>query len=403
MHFRRCFLFLCLGFFACSEANEDVRTSTARRFIESIRAEAAPDKRVAVWQPELARTDRRLDRYVLRGETNLPDAKRALTDSLDAAGIAFVDSLSVLPDRVELGEQIHALVNLSVANIRSQPKHSAELATQATLGTPLNVLKRRDDWYYIQTPDGYLGWLDAGGLALKTTDEMTDWFRSERVVYLPDFGVSYMVDHPEDAVVSDVLAGAILQRAGSQFGVTTVRYPDGREADLPDDEVMAYGAWLASRQATAEGILFDAYQLLGRPYLWGGTSNRAMDCSGFTKIVFYQNGILLPRDASQQVHVGELITTDTAELDRLERGDLLFFGRKATVDRSERTTHVAIYAGNGRIIHASGRVLEESLRRGDPGFAEHRLTSFLRAKRILGSEGRNGVRQLRNVGMYRTP
>jgi cell wall-associated NlpC family hydrolase len=91
---------------------------------------------------------------------------------------------------------------------------------------------------------------------------------------------------------------------------------------------------------------------------------------------------MLPRDASQQVHTGVEVETDTT-FSNLLPGDLLFFGRKATADKPEKITHVAIYQGDGAIIHASGQVREESLRRGDSTFTEYRLTSFVRAKRML--------------------
>ena len=397
---RQVLCLLLFTVFASCLLEEDNNQETARQIIDQLKTEFAPDKRVAIWNVELDRKDQAKSVYTLRGETNLPEAKDNLIDSLDAAGIKLQDSIRMLPDLDQLEEKVFGLVNLSAANIRSNPKHSAELATQSTLGTPLNVLKKQDGWYLVQTPDGYLGWLDGGGLELKTREEMQEWFNAPRVVYLPDSGISYDPDNPEDVPVSDLMAGAILQNAGSQYGVTTVRYPDGREASIIDTELMDYEEWITSRRATDQNILFNAYQLRGRPYLWGGTSNRAMDCSGFTKTVYYLNGILLPRDASQQVHVGMPVETDTSTWKNLQAGDLLFFGRAATEEKGEKVTHVAIYVGDGKIIHASGRVREESLRRGDPSFTEYRLKSFLRARRILGSEGKNGVRALKNVPVY---
>jgi len=117
--------------------------------------------------------------------------------------------------------------------------------------------------------------------------------------------------------------------------------------------------------------------------------------------VFYLNGVQIGRDASQQVHAGVEIATDST-LANLKAGDLLFFGRAATADKKERINHVAIYLGNGQMIHSSGDagVKIESLYRKDANFVAHRLKSFIRAKRMLISLGRNGVDLLRDLPAY---
>ncbi|MCB0582548.1 MAG: C40 family peptidase, partial [Phaeodactylibacter sp.] len=232
-----------------------------------------------------------------------------------------------------------------------------------------------------------------------TEAEYGQWQQAEKVVYLPDQGFSLAEPTPAARRVSDLLAGNILAYLGSRMGFSQVQYPDGRSACVPDEAVMNYELWLASHNPDAEKIIETAFRFMGRPYLWGGTSGKGVDCSGFTKTVFYLNGLLLPRDASQQVHVGTPVETDTT-LAGLQPGDLLFFGRKASEEKPERITHVAIYLGDGRIIHASGKVEVESLRRGDPDFTEYRLNSFVRAKRMLEGPEKAGVLPLEKVTMY---
>src|SRR5690606_10080553 len=102
--------------------------------IEHFRTVHAPDKRVALF-------DIQWEKAELKGETNLPEALGHLKDSLSAAGFDYKDGVAVLPDASLAGEH-YGVVTLSVANLRSQPKHSAELSTQATLGTPIMVLKK---------------------------------------------------------------------------------------------------------------------------------------------------------------------------------------------------------------------------------------------------------------------
>ena len=112
------------------------------------------------------------------------------------------------------------------------------------------------------------------------------------------------------------------------------------------------------------GELLEKYarDFLGSPYLWGGTSTKGMDCSGFTKTVYLLNGFIIPRDASQQIHAGEVVD-EHLNFEGLEKGDLMFFGTKATDNNEQRVTHVGIWLGNGKgeFIHSASKVRLSSI------------------------------------------
>ncbi len=374
--------FLLILFTGCLD-NEKVYLG--QDLIDEVKSEFVPDRRVNIFDVKSTRTE---DGILLTGETNLPAAKEHLLHKTSKLDFTVTDSIKVLP-AAELKGKNFGVVRLSVANLRSAPKHSAELSTQATLGLPLKVWKKEGDWYYVQTPDGYLGWLDADGFTLMNGEDFQAWTQAEKVIITAD-GKKIMQG---EAVVSDVLPGNILRKGESGKKQTEVIFPDGRSGRLANGDVRDLKKWLIETEADTTGIFAAARRMNGVPYLWGGTSPKGMDCSGYTKQIFFENGILLPRDASQQVHVGELIEKDTT-LSNLLPGDLLFFGKAATPQKKERVSHVAIYLGDGKIIHAAGNVRTQSLRRGEPDFAEDRLLTYLRAKRILGSEGKNGVVKL---------
>ena len=90
-----------------------------------------------------------------------------------------------------------------------------------------------------------------------------------------------------------------------------------------------------------------AKKFIGVPYRWGGSSRReGFDCSGLTMVVYQLNGLNLPRSSKQQYRVGRPIRRS-----QLSQGDLVFFATSG----GRRVSHVGIYVGNGRFIHAPGR------------------------------------------------
>ena len=111
------------------------------------------------------------------------------------------------------------------------------------------------------------------------------------------------------------------------------------------DAVRSPSADDAVRSAAERLVLTTARKYLGVRYRLGGTRPAAFDCSGFVRYVFGRHGLTLPRTAKEQSAVGRSVTVG---LDTLEVGDLLFFRTPRG-----RAGHVAIYAGEGRIIHAS--------------------------------------------------
>ncbi len=122
-----------------------------------------------------------------------------------------------------------------------------------------------------------------------------------------------------------------------------------------------FAAFSASAQSLTDSIVAKARSQIGTRYKLGGlVPNRALDCSGLVKVVMSALNMVLPRTARQQATMGEEIPKDLAAL---KPGDLLTFGR------GKKVSHIGIYVGEGRMVHASTskhRVIETQLSARSP-------------------------------------
>ena len=368
--------------------------SSITQIIESFTQRFAPDKRTAIFQIDAFKQNNQL---ILTGRTNLFGAKSFLLDRLKIEKVNLVDEIKTLPEP-ELEDKIYGLVEVSVCNIRYSPKHAGELASQALMGMPVRVLEKEDNgWLLIQTPDQYISWVDRGAITMMNKEGIDRWKAVPKVIYTRAYGSAYSEPDEESATVSDLVAGCMMELVAEKGDFYQVLFADQRIGFIPKNESNVYNEWLTKISASEESLIKTAKRLLGVPYLWGGTSFKGVDCSGFTKTVYFLNGIVLPRDASQQVMIGE--TTDkTGNWNELKPGDLLFFGEKRE-DGSERVIHVAMWLGNGEYIHASDKVRVSSMITTASNYDDYNAKRYLRAKRILKT-GMAGVGVLKNNVVY---
>jgi len=365
---------------ACSREEKSAPADASMTdLIQPVKEEFCPDRRVAVFDITV---EKRGNDIVLRGEVDNAAAKDKLIAAVKSkTSGAILDSVLLLPDP-KLGDKTYGIIPLSVGNMRSKPGSAEELGSQVLMGMVVKVLKKQRGYYYVQSHDKYLGWIDGAEIHLVTQSEADAWSAAPKVIATAIYATIREQPSTRSLPVSDLVAACLMKRLGDKGQWISVELPDGRKGFVERTAVQDYQTWKQSRRLTGANITRDAKALLGIPYLWGGTSTKSMDCSGFTKTVYRLNGLELNRDADQQATMGTPVPY-TDDMQKFRTGDLLFFGQKAAAEKPERITHVGIYLEKKQFIHSSGRVQLGSFDPASPYYEGRLLERFVRARRVI--------------------
>lgn len=380
---------------ACQNKEEKTPYPELNTLVDSVRMKYVPDRRDNVYDIKIVENE---GKPVIKGVTSLEEAKADLLEQIRKSNPAAIDSISVLPDET-VGEKTYGVINVSVADARMGASYAAEMGTQLLLGAPVQVLQH-DDWWRIKSAEGYVAWTTGGSFVRMTKDDFNKWITAKKIIFTDDYGFGYENPDEKKQRVSDLAFGNMLKLEADNGRFYKVSYPDGRIAYILKSQSKPYEEWLASVKLTEESILEKALSLKGIPYTWGGTSVKGMDCSGFTKTVMLMHGIILMRDASQQVKTG--IPVDISNgYENLRPGDLMFFGKKAQDGKKERIRHVAFYKGDKEFIHASGYIRINSLDSTKANYDELNTREFVRASRVIGAVDTKGIWSINNSPLYK--
>ena len=274
----------------------------------------------------------------------------------------------------------YGIATQSVINLRQMPSFAAEMGTQALMGMPVHILETKHGWSRVMTPDGYTSWTTQESFQPMTIEQYKAWNAAPKMIVTVYFTVLRAQPSQNAPVVSDVVWGDILRQNGTYGAYYRLLLPDGRTAFLQKAYAIPFDQWLTTRRPTAQNIIATAKCFIGFPYLWGGTSVKGMDCSGFTKTCFFLNGVILRRDAYQQAQTGDSVAVSNG-FGNLKQGDLLFFGSKK--GGKNHVSHVGLYIGNGEFIHSSGMVHISSLLPTARNYDPYNTKRLLCARRLL--------------------
>jgi gamma-D-glutamyl-L-lysine dipeptidyl-peptidase len=223
---------------------------------------------------------------------------------------------------------------LSVVPCRKEAGNSSEMVTQLLFGESYMVEEFTEDWLKIITAfDSYQGWINIKQHQ-KISESTFQLLQKENPVYNAE--LIQVITNKVNQTHFPISIGARLPF----LKTNTITFE--QHAFLFDGQIR-----FGKEKRSGSDIISTAFTFLNSPYLWGGKNPLGIDCSGFTQVVFKLNGYILPRDASQQVALGEPLNF----VEEAEAGDLAFF------DNEEgNIVHVGILMDNQRIIHASGQV-----------------------------------------------
>ena len=314
--------------------------------------------------------------------------------------------------QTEANEKRWAVVELSTIYMRLQPDYESAVETQELMGTIVEIVDEKGYWREIVSPQPYQAWATSKGLTEMNAEEIEAYKAAPKVMFNDLYGHVYIHPKAGSQTICDLVGGDIMRLADRSLKGkwTQVILPSGKKGYVPTKQLKPHkgfrnilkgdGNCESISDIETEAIITQAYKLLGVPYLWGGMSSKGVDCSGLVRISHIMNGILLPRNASQQIHCGDRIPMkidkafwedrSDAEAFRsemihrtaeLKRGDLIFFGTPAAQEgQKDRVTHVGIYLGDGKIIHSSHLVRVNSLIPGEDDYYEnaHRLLGAIR-------------------------
>lgn len=267
--------------------------------------------------------------------------------------LAFlIAALTVMANATELKLGV-GIVESSGLRLRAKPNTDADVLATASYGDTVVVIRDTGDGWYLVDYNLDVGYMSKDYLTFKAAEnvELGDGEANTTVVNL----------RATPSSNGELLAQMTEGEKARIIGINSTFYKvifNGTTGYVRSDllaltEPPLYNS--LGQSSIGSQMVSYAYQFLGVSYVWGGTTPSGFDCSGFTKYVCNAFGYTLNRTAAQQLSNGYSVSKS-----ELQPGDLVFFAN--TYASSESATHVGIYVGDNKFIHAaSGGVKVTSL------------------------------------------
>lgn len=257
----------CLSVAGCACVTISIDSELAEMVADVANIYAA-DARLSIWEVKVNETS---DGWTIEGKTDRKEALDELNSRLHAKKMPVDVRVTVLPqDNAQIGDKPWALVNVSVATVKKEPRFAVAATTQALAGTPLRLLEFKAPFWRVQMPDGYIGWVHRLQIVRMSEQELTDWNASRRVVVTAR---STTLTNENGTVLAPLTAGSILRLIEKQGKRVWVQLPDGNSGFLRTIDVREANTYFTfydrvRREAPRTFVchlLGNAKKLLGTP------------------------------------------------------------------------------------------------------------------------------------------
>lgn len=240
-------------------------------------------------------------------------------------------------------------------NIRKKATTDSRIVGKMTKNNACEILGTKDEWTkiksgsvtgyvkseYLYTGDDAIEVAEKAVITVATVNTTTLRVRKKPSV---DSSVVSLVGEGEDLIVEKIVDGWYKVEVDDEKGFISGDYIDVSQK-LPTASSIKELNESSSNNSSGTGYSLVQYalQFVGNRYVWGGTSlTGGVDCSGFTMQVYAHYGVSLPHHAASQPAYGTRVSSSEAK-----PGDLFFYSNGSGIN------HVAIYIGNGQVVHAS--------------------------------------------------
>jgi len=260
----------------------------------------------------------------------------SVTGYIKAEFLTAGDEVKELAKKV--GKRL-ATVNTTTLKVRENPDLESIVLTLVPIEEEMSVREELDGWVKVTIDADVIGYVSAEYVDLRTEFKEAESLEEEKARLEKEEAERRAQEEANNrATYSSSSVSNSSSSNSSGYSNASSRNSSSSSSSSNSSTSSSSG-----NSSVRSNIVNYASRFLGNPYVWGGTSlTNGADCSGFTQSVFRDNGVSIPRDSRSQASGGSTIS-----INNIQAGDLIFYSRNGVIN------HVAIYMGNGKVIHAS--------------------------------------------------